>query len=94
MDHEELEGLVRALDYLARANHTVTVLPGFDASYKTRGELRIDAFSGKSTGGVEATVQGSRANNVAVALSMVDLAKFRTLIEQGKAKLDEILTAK
>jgi hypothetical protein len=94
VDHEELEGLVRALDYLARADHTVTVLPGFDASYKTRGELRIDTFSRKSTGGVEAAVQGSRANSVALALTMMDLAKFRTLIEQGKEKLDEILKAK
>jgi hypothetical protein len=94
VDQEELEGLVAALDYLARADHTVTVLPGFDAAYKTRGELRIHTFSRKSTGGVEAAVLGSLANKIAVALPMADLAKFRTLIEQGREKLDEIIKAK
>src|ERR1051325_9662459 len=82
IDSDEIDALLNAIDYLSKADHTVTSLPGFDATFKTRGELRIDAFSRRGPGTIEAAV-GGKGGKTGSVMSMSDLARFRVLLDQG-----------
>lgn len=45
VDADEIESLLKGLDYVAKADKSVTALANFQADYRTRGSLRISAFN-------------------------------------------------
>jgi len=89
VDYDEIEGLIVGVDYLTGANPAVTQLAHFDVSYRTRGDLLVRAFNHRSSA-IEASVQSGRYNHSTALLSMEELARFRALLDQAKAKLDAI----
>ena len=44
VDYEEIDSLLRAIDFSAKVNETVTKLAGFEARYRTRGDLEFVVF--------------------------------------------------
>jgi hypothetical protein len=44
VDYEEIEPLLNAIDAAARIDETMTKLPGFEAKYRTLGDLEITVF--------------------------------------------------
>ena len=90
IDYEELDPLLKAIDFLGKVDRSVTALPGFEAVFTTRGEFQISTRSSRQTGTIEAAVQSNRASKFKVMLTLEQLAKFRLLIEEAKNKLDSI----
>jgi len=90
VDHDEIDSLIKGIDYLGKVDRSVTPLPGFEAVYTTRGELQIATHSSRRTGTIEAAVQSSRESKLKIFLTLEQLARFRLLIEEAKNKLDSI----
>jgi hypothetical protein len=90
VDHDEVDSLLKGIDYLSKVDRSVTPLPGFEAVYTTRGELQIATHSSRRTGSIEAAVQSTRESKLKIVLTLEQLARFRLLIEEAKNKLDSI----
>ena len=89
VDYEEIDSLLNAIDALTRVDETATKLAGFEAKYKTIGDLEIGVFRQTSRG--TAVVMTTGICDLATqALSLDDLAKVRAMIQEAKARLDEI----
>ncbi|HSE16619.1 MAG TPA: hypothetical protein VLB46_06175 [Pyrinomonadaceae bacterium] len=89
VDYEEIEPLLNAIDAIARVDETATKLAGFEARYKTLGDFEIGVFRQTSRGTAVMLTTGI-CDRATTSLSLDDLAKVRALIQEAKARLDEI----
>jgi hypothetical protein len=89
VDYEELEPLLNAIDAIGRIDETATKLAGFEARYKTLGDLEIGVFRQTSRGTAVVLTTGI-CDRATASLSLDDLAKVRAMIQEAKARLDEI----
>jgi len=89
VDYEEIEPLLNAIDAIGRVDETATKLAGFEARYKTQGDLEIGVFRQTSRGTAVILTTGI-CDRATATLSLDDLAKVRAMIQEAKARLDEI----
>jgi len=95
IDYDELDSFLNAIDYISKVDYRVTTLPFFDVVYTTKGGLRIAAYSSaRSPGTIQAAVHSSHITNTRVLLSPQQLARFLSLIQESKAKLDSLRAGK
>lgn len=88
LDYEELPGLLDAIDRLSKVDYTSTSFSDFEATFVTRGELRLVTYKSGSATNVRAVVHSGGINRVKSFLSLEQLTQFRGLIAEAKAKLD------
>jgi len=89
VDYEEIEPLLNAIDAISRVDETATKLVGFEARYKTLGDLEVGVFRQTSRGTAVVLTTGI-CDRATASLSLDDLAKVRAMIQEAKARLDEI----
>jgi hypothetical protein len=89
VDYDELDSLLGTMDYLANINRSVTTLSGIDASFTTKGGLRVSAFSSRRVGQIELALRSSRMQK-GMLLTSDQLAQFHSLVDQAKHKLDAL----
>lgn len=89
VDYEEIDPLLNAIDAIARVDETATKLVGFEARYKTQGDFEIGVFRQTSRGTAVVLTTGI-CDRATTSLSLDDLAKVRAMIQEAKARLDEI----
>jgi hypothetical protein len=89
VDYEEIEPLLNAIDAMSRVDETATKLAGFEARYKTQGDLEIGVFRQTSRGTAVVLTTGI-CDRATTTVSLDDLAKIRAMIQEAKARLDEI----
>jgi hypothetical protein len=94
IDYDELDALLDGLEYLGTLDWSVTPLPGFDAVYTTKGGFRAAAFGSRRTGNIEFAVRSIRVRTVPLVLTRDQLSQVRSLVQQGKAKLDSLRKGK
>ena len=94
IDYDELDSLLDGLEYLGTLDWSVTPLPGFDAVYTTKGGFRAAAFGSRRTGNIEFALRSVRVRTAPLLLSRDQLGQVRSLVQQGKAKLDSLRKAK
>jgi hypothetical protein len=91
VDYEEIEPLLNAIDVISRVDESATKLVGFEAKYKTLGDLEFAVFRQTARGtAVTMTTGICDQDHVTQTLSLDDLAKVRAMIQEAKARLDEI----
>jgi hypothetical protein len=90
IDQDELESLVRGLDYVITPQWSDTSMPQMEAIYTTRDGLRIASFSNRAATGVEAVLQTTYPVATTTLLGSAQLVAFRNLIDQARGKLDGI----
>ncbi len=90
IDYEELDSLLDGLDYISRLDWTVTPLPSFSATYTTKGGFRATAFGSRRTGNIEFAVRSTRVTRPPLLLARDQIGQLRSLVEQGRAKLDSL----
>lgn len=88
VDEDEVDSLLKAVNYLAKINYDVTSLPAFEASYTSKAGLRVIAHANRREGGVLAYLQFN--DNPRIALTPVQMTQLYDLIEMGRKKLAEI----
>ena len=89
VDYEDLDYLLNAIDTISRIDETATKLAGFEASFKSVGDLEISVFR-QTRSGTAVIVSTGICDRATVTLSLDDLAKFKAMIQEAKARLDEI----
>jgi len=89
IDYEEIDPLLNAIDAISRADENVTKLAGFEAKYRTLGDLEIGVFKQTARGNAVIISTGI-CDHATHTLSLDELAKIRALIQEAKARLDEI----
>ena len=89
IDYDELEPLLKGLEYLGRIDSSVTHLTRFEADYRTRGELVIAAFSGRG-GAVTLTISSGIFRKVTAVFRLEDMKVIRGLIIEARTQLDAI----
>jgi len=88
VDFDELDGLLRALDYINRVEWSITSLGHFEASFTTKSGLKVASYSSRRTGTVECVVMSNRLIRSRSFLTTTQLTQLRTLVDQAKTKLE------
>lgn len=89
IDYDEIESLLKGIDYIAKIDKGATRLDDFQADYRTRGDFSISTFSG-STGGTMVSVRSGEIGSASAFYPIDKLPALRDLITQTKARLDSI----
>lgn len=87
IDYDEVDSLVKGLDYISKATANVTKLGKFEATYKTRGDFNATTYN-NSAGKIAAAVKSGYIRPATAFLSLEQLNELRSLIIQAKQKLD------
>ena len=88
VDYDELDLLVKGIDYIGKITYDATQLAGFEASYTTKSGLHIIAHSERKQGTIQTFIQFGEISRI--PLNSDQLTQLRNLITQAKATLDEI----
>ena len=88
VDYEEIDGLLNAIDAIGRVDETTTKFPGFEARYKTLGDLEISVFR-QTRSGTAVIISTGICDRATQTLTLDDLGKFKALVQEAKARLDE-----
>jgi hypothetical protein len=89
IDFDEIEPLMKGIDYVAKVDRSATKLQEFQADYRTKGELEITTFS-NSDGSISAAVKSGRIGGATAFLKLQDLQRLRELIIASKTKLEAV----
>ena len=94
VDYDELDALIRSTDYVGKVEWSVTPLRHFEAGYTTRSGLKVASYSSRRSGTIEAFVLSNRLVRCRSSLTVGQLAEFRLLLEQAKAKIEVLQKTK
>jgi hypothetical protein len=89
IDYDEIDPLLKGIDYISKVTSASTKLGNFEAIYKTKGDFNVTTFSG-SAGKVEAAIKAGYIGGATAYISITKLADLRTFISQAKQRLDSI----
>lgn len=89
VDYEEIDPLLTAIDVISRADETITKFVGFEALYRTQGDLEIAVFR-QTRSGTAVVMTTGICDPTTVTLSLDDLAKVKAMIQEAKMRLDEV----
>ena len=89
IDYEEIDRLIKGMEAVARVNEASTKLAGFEARYRTLGDLEINVFRQTRTG-TAVSLSSGICDRVTGLLTLDDLDKLRGHLIEAKARLDEI----
>lgn len=86
IDYEEIAGLLDGIDYIRKANQSVTKLENFEAIYRTKGGVWITVYNAAE--GNRVAVQSGRIGGQTATLELEHLDQLRALIVRAKEILD------
>jgi hypothetical protein len=89
VDYEEIDSLLSAIDAISRVDESATKLVGFEARYKTMGDLEISVFRQTRSGNAVILSTGI-CDRATTTITLDELAKVKAMIQEAKARLDEI----
>lgn len=89
LDYEEIDPFLKAIDAASKIGESETRLVGFEARYKTLGDLEMVVFRQTRTG-IAVTLTAGICDKATESLTLDELAKFRAMIAEAKMRLDEI----
>lgn len=89
IDNDEIDGLLKGIDYISKVQAPTTKQDLFEAKYRTRGDFTVTTFnSSDASEGVQVALTIGRFNQVSVYLKLSELSTFRELILMAKGKLE------
>jgi len=89
IDYDEIDSLLKGIDYVSKVTSKATNLQRFEAIYKTKGDLAVVLFS-TDLGETKVNVRSGYIGAPNAFISVDKLAELRALIMQAKQKLDSI----
>jgi hypothetical protein len=95
IDYDELDSFLNGIDYIRKANPSMTPLPEYDVGYTTAGWLRLVVYTSiKRPGTTQTALQSGHSYRSRILLSSDQLAEFQNLIQRAKSKLDSLREGK
>ena len=92
VDYDEIDPLLRGIDFITRADRSVTRLGSFQAEYRTQGDLTVSTFS-SSSGEVLAGITSGEISSAQAFFPLSQLNLVRGLLARAKEVLDSIRPA-
>ena len=89
IDYEEIDRLIKGMESVSKVNETMTKLAGFEARYRTLGDLEIVVFR-QTRSGTAASLTSGICDRVTALMTLDDLDKLRGYLIEAKGRLDEI----
>jgi len=89
VDYDEIDPLLNAIDMISQVDESATKLTGFEARYKTLGDLEIGVFR-QTRSGRAVLIHTGICERATGTLTLDDLAKLRAMIQEAKMRLDEV----
>ncbi|MGO8934456.1 MAG: hypothetical protein ACLPLZ_08730 [Terracidiphilus sp.] len=86
VDADEIDSLLKGIDYIAKVDKSATKMNDFQADYKTRGDLTISTFS-EANGSIGVAVKSGDIGLSRVFLNSDGLTSLRALIVQAEAQI-------
>lgn len=86
IDYDELEPLLKGIDYLLKLDDKATKLSRYEAQYQTRGGLVLVTFN--TPGGYLSAISTWGGRRPRFVLRQTGLAEFKNLLESAKDVLD------
>jgi hypothetical protein len=86
IDYDELEPLIKGIDYMMKLDDKVTKLARYEAQYQTRGGLVLVSFN--TPNGFTTAISTGGRRGPRFILRPTGLAEFRNLLESAKDALD------
>ncbi len=90
IDYQEIEPLLRALDAVSKVNESATKLVGFEARYRTLGDLEINVFRQSRASGTAASLSAGICERVTALLTIDDLERIKAHVTEARSRLDEL----
>ena len=87
IDYDEIGALVKGLEYIGKADKSVTKLESFQVDYRTKGDLKVSTFNTPG-GEVMVAVSSGRIGATSVHFKFADLNALHGLISGAKERLD------
>lgn len=88
IDYDEIDSLLKGIDYISKIEPAVSKLANFEAAYRTRGDFSVTTFSDATSGGISVAITSGRIGRTSIYIKLAELPSFRNLITEAKAKLD------
>jgi hypothetical protein len=89
VDLDEIESLIKGIEYISGLKSDVTKLTGFQAEYRTKGDLAVSTFS-SGKGNISALIKSGRYGTVNAFITAADLTKFRELLRAAQTTLQSL----
>jgi hypothetical protein len=89
IDEDEMDSLLKAVDYMKNVNWAVTSLPSFNLTYTTKAGLRFSVFSDNRDSKIQFLVRNSFMPK-GIFFTSDQIAQLYSLLQQTKAKLDAL----
>jgi hypothetical protein len=91
IDFDEIESLVKGIEYISGLTAEVTKLGGFQAEYRTRGDLAALTYSSGGSGKeIQAAVKSGRFGAATAYVTRNDLTRFREFLRAAQARLQSL----
>jgi len=84
IDYDEIENLLKGLDYISEASADVTKHSSFEVKYSTRGNFSATTFN-DSKGNIKAAIE---VGHISTHLPMNKFSEFKSLISKAKSKIE------
>jgi hypothetical protein len=88
IDYDEIDSLIKGIDYISKVNSSITKLDMFETTYKTKGYFQVTTFNNSSSKKIEAAISSGYIRPASAFLSLEQLLKFREMIVKAKEKID------
>lgn len=88
VDYDEIESLLKGLDYIAKVDRSVTQLSNFQADFRTKGDLGLSVFSSRDENLL--AVKSGRIGAATAYFKFEDISKVRELLASAKEQIDKI----
>ncbi|MGH9762603.1 MAG: hypothetical protein ACREDR_24600, partial [Blastocatellia bacterium] len=89
VDYEDIDSLLKGIDYITRMNPAVSDLVTFEAEYRSKGDLEISTFT-DIHGAVRVAISNYVCGSNRTALDLAGLSEIQRLLVAAKSKLDSI----
>jgi hypothetical protein len=87
IDQDEIDSLVRGIEYIASISKSVTTMKDFEAEYRTKGDFAVTVFS-DSRGGLSLAISAGRIGKSSAYLKLSDLDQLKKLLFDAKKIID------
>jgi hypothetical protein len=90
LDYEEIDGLIKAIDYLSSVDPKASEYEHLEATYTTNGEFRVKVSCNSVESDLRVTVDFSAEDLPSGHFSLSELEECKKLLVKGKERIDTL----
>ena len=88
VDYDEMDSLIKGLNYISRINYDVTTMPVFVAAYATKSGFRVGAYTSQRRAAIQFFLQDHSSDSGRILITPGQIAQLLLFVEQAKRNLD------